>query len=131
MTTAQMVKKLSELDSPILDVYQAFYDVAMIDTIPVEINEVTISKYDEQAFLDVGNAILLLKNRVNKLVELLNKNKLVDMNGDSVSGLDFWQPNRTGIYELKVEFENRINSIEATLEKINEIMILNGLMERK
>ncbi|WP_222860783.1 hypothetical protein [Weissella muntiaci] len=131
MTMDQMAKKISKLNSSTLDMYQAFYNLAMIDEMPTSISEVVATKYNDQAFLDIGSAILLLKNELNQLISTFNLYHLVDIEGNKASGLNFWLPNKIGIEELSGEYEAQLKQIEDAINKMNEIMILSGLLERK
>ena len=71
----------------------------------------------------------MLKNTVNRLVDIFNEYHFVDMDGLKVTGIEYWGTNASGIDGAYNGFNNTLVQIENTLESMVEIMILNGLMK--
>ena len=122
-------KRISGADDTSRQIYQAFYDVGMITDVPAPMNTLNIIEYNEQAFSEIGSALILLKKTVNRLVDIFNEYHFVDMNGNKVTGIEYWGTNVSGIDEAYNSFNNTLVQIENTLESMYSIMILNGLMK--
>lgn len=116
-------------DTVTQQIYKAFYDVGMIEEMPDAQGTLSITTYDEPAFSNIGSALILLKKTVNRLVDIFNEYHFVDMNGNKVTGIEYWGTNVPGIDEAYNSFNNTLVQIENTLESMYSIMILNGLMK--
>jgi hypothetical protein len=116
-------------DTVTQQIYKAFYDVGMIEEMPDAQGTLSITTYDEPAFSNIGSALILLKKTVNRLVDIFNEYHFVDMNGNKVTGIEYWGTNVSGIDEAYNSFNNTLVQIENTLESMYSIMILNGLMK--
>ena len=123
--------RIQASDKVVQQIYKAFYDVGMIEEMPDAQRALSITTYDEPAFLEIGSALILLKNNLNRLVDIFNEYHFVDMEGIQAKGIEYWGTDESGIDEAYNSFNNTLVQIENTLESMNEIMILNGLMERK
>lgn len=123
--------RIQASDKVVQQIYKAFYDVGMIEEMPDAQRALSITTYDEPAFSEIGSALILLKNNLNRLVDIFNEYHFVDMEGIQAKGIEYWGTDESGIDEAYNSFNNTLVQIENTLESMNEIMILNGLMERK
>lgn len=123
--------RIKASDNAVQNIYKAFCDVGMIEEMPDAQGTLSITTYDEPAFSNIGSAIILLKNTVNRLVDIFNEYHFVDMDGNKVTGIEYWGTNVSGIDGAYNSFNNTLVQIENTLESMYSIMILNGLMERK
>ena len=123
--------RIQASDMVMQQIYKGFYDVGMIEEMPDAQGTLSITTYDEPAFSNIGSALILLKNTVNHLVDIFNEYHFVDMDGNKVTGIEYWGSNVSGIDGAYNSFNNTLVQIENTLESMNEIMVLNGLMERK
>ena len=123
--------RIQASDKVMQQIYKAFYDVGMITDVPARIGTLNITEYNEQAVSNIGSALILLKNNLNRLVDIFNEYHFVDMEGIQAKGIEYWGTDESGIDEAYNSFNNTLVQIENTLESMNEIMILNGLMERK
>lgn len=123
--------RIQASDKVMQQIYKAFYDVGMIEEMPDAQRALKLTTYDEPAFSEIGSALILLKNNLNRLVDIFNEYHFVDMEGIQAKGIEYWGTDESGIDEAYNSFNNTLVQIENTLESMNEIMILNGLMERK
>lgn len=128
---SELSGRIQASDKVVQHIYKAFYDVGMIEEMPDAQGTLSITTYDEPAFSNIGSAIILLKNTVNRLVDIFNEYHFVDMDGNKVTGIEYWGTNVSGIDGAYNSFNNTLVQIENTLESMYSIMILNGLMERK
>ncbi|MDU2149608.1 MAG: hypothetical protein E7E58_16550 [Paeniclostridium sordellii] len=128
---SELSGRIQASDKVVQQIYKAFYDVGMIEEMPDAQGTLSITTYDEPAFSNIGSAIILLKNTVNRLVDIFNECHFVDMDGNKVTGIEYWGTNVSGIDGAYNSFNNTLVQIENTLESMYSIMILNGLMERK
>lgn len=126
---SELSGRIQASNKVIQQVYKAFYDVGMIEEMPDAQGTLSITTYDEPAFSNIGSALILLKNTVNHLVDIFNEYHFVDMDGDKVTGIEYWGTNESGISGAYNSFNNTLVQIENTLESMMEIMILNGLMK--
>ena len=124
-------ERISGADDAAQQIYQAFYDVGMITDVPAPMETLSITEYNEQAFSNIGSALILLKNTINHLVDIFNEYHFVDKAGNKVTGIEYWGTNETGISGAYKGFDNTLVQIENTIESMTEIMILNGFNERK
>ncbi|WP_195308067.1 hypothetical protein, partial [Weissella confusa] len=69
----ELPKRISGADDTAQQIYQAFYDVGMITDVPAHIGTLNITEYNEQAFSSIGSALILLKNNLNRLVDIFNE----------------------------------------------------------
>lgn len=122
--------RISGADDTAQQIYQAFYDVGMITDMPAHIETLNISEYNEQAFSEIGSALILLKNNLNRLVDIFNKYHFVDMEGIQAKGHEYWGSDLSGLGESYDDFNGHLVTMENTLRNMVEIMILNGLIER-
>ena len=122
--------RISGADATAHQIYQAFYDVGMITDMPAHIETLNITEYNEQAFSEIGSALILLKNNLNRLVDIFNEYHFVDMDGNKVTGIEYWGSNISGLGESYTDFKSHLVAMENTLQNMVEIMILNGLIER-
>lgn len=122
--------RISGADAIAHQIYQAFYDVGMITDMPAHIETLNISEYNEQAFSEIGSALILLKNNLNRLVDIFNKYHFVDMEGIQAKGHEYWGSDLSGLGESYDDFNGHLVTMENTLRNMVEIMILNGLIER-
>ena len=122
--------RISGADDTAQQIYQAFYDVGMITDMPAHIETLNISEYNEQAFSEIGSALILLKNNLNRLVDIFNKYHFVDMEGIQAKGHEYWGSDLSGLGESYGDFNGHLVTMENTLRNMVEIMILNGLIER-
>lgn len=111
-------------------IYQAFYDVGMITDMPTPIETLNITEYNEQAFSNIGSALILLKNNLNRLVDIFDEYHFVDMEGVQSKGHEYWGSDLSGLGESYDDFNGHLVTMENTLRNMVEIMILNGLIER-
>lgn len=123
-------ERISGADDTSQQIYQAFYDVGMITDVPTPIETLNISEYNEQAFSEIGSALILLKNNLNRLVDIFNEYHFVDMEGIQAEGHEYWGSNLSGLGESYADFNGHLVAMENTLQNMVEIMILNGLIER-
>lgn len=123
-------KRISGADDTANQIYQAFYDVGMITGVPARIVTLNITEYNEQAFSEIGSALILLKNNLNRLVDIFNEYHFVDMDGIQAKGHEYWGSNLSGFGESYTDFNGHLVAMENTLQNMVEIMILNGLIER-
>lgn len=123
-------KRISGADDTAQQIYQAFYDVGMITDVPTPMKTLNITEYNEQAFSEIGSALILLKNTINHLVDIFNEYHFVDMEGVQVKGHEYWGTNVAEIAGAYNGFNNTLVAMENTLQNMVEIMILNGLIER-
>ena len=128
---SELSGRIQASDTVMQQVYKAFYDVGMIEEMPDEQEAISATTYDEPAFSNIGSALILLKNTVNHLVDIFNEYHFVDMDGNKVTGIEYWGTNVSGIDGAYNSFNNTLVQIENTLESMMGIMVLNGLMERK
>ncbi|QIL49849.1 hypothetical protein G7084_00035 [Weissella coleopterorum] len=126
-----IINNLMKADVNVIQLYSALKQAALIDEVPPAIKKPVISEYDEKAHLNLGNAFLLLKNKINDLLKVLYKYDLVDMYGNGVVGIEYWLINALDFKTLKSTYNNQLSVCNKTITKIQEIVILNGLMERK
>ena len=122
--------RISGADDTAQQIYQAFYDVGMITDMPAHIETLNISEYNEQAFSEIGSALILLKNNLNRLVDIFNEYHFVDMEGIQAKGHEYWGSDLSGLGESYDDFNSHLVAMENTLQNMVEIMILNGLIER-
>ena len=122
--------RISGADATAHQIYQAFYDVGMITDMPAHIETLNISEYNEQAFSNIGSALILLKNNLNRLVDIFNEYHFVDMEGIQAKGQEYWGSDLSGLGESYDDFNSHLVAMENTLQNMVEIMILNGLIER-
>ncbi|MCS9990766.1 hypothetical protein [Weissella confusa] len=123
-------KRISGADDAAQRIYQAFYDVGMITDVPAPMETLNITEYNEQAFSNIGSALILLKNNLNRLVDIFNEYYFVDMEGIQAKGHEYWGSNLSGFGESYDDFNGHLVAMENTLQDMVEIMILNGLIER-
>ena len=123
-------KRISGADDTAQQIYQAFYDVGMITEMPAPMETLNITEYNEQAFSIFENALILLKNNLNRLVEIFNVYNFVDMDGIQAKGHEYWGSDLSGLEESYIDFNGHLLAMENTLQNMVEIMILNGLIER-
>ena len=123
-------KRISGADDTAQQIYQAFYDVGMITDIPAHIGTLNITEYNEQAFSSIGSALILLKNNLNRLVDIFNEYHFVDMEVIQAKGHEYWGSNLSSFGESYDDFNGHLVAMENTLQNMVEIMILNGLIER-
>ncbi len=126
----ELPKRISGADDTAQHIYQAFYDVGMITDIPAHIGTLNITEYNEQAFSSIGSALILLKNNLNRLVDIFNEYHFVDMEGIQAKGHEYWGSNLSSFGESYDDFNGHLGAMENTLQNMVEIMILNGLIER-
>ena len=122
--------RISGADGTAHQIYQAFYDVGMITDMPAHIGTLNISEYNEQAFSEIGGALILLKNNLNRLVDIFNEYHFVDMEGVQAKGHEYWGSDLSGLGESYADFNGHLVAMENTLQNMVEIMILNVLIER-
>lgn len=122
--------RIQASDKVMQQIYQAFYDVGMITDVPARIGTLNIMEYNEQAFSNIGSALILLKNNLNRLVDIFNEYHFVDMEGIQAKGHEYWGSNLSGLGESYDDFNGHLVVMENTLRNMVEIMILNGLIER-
>lgn len=122
--------RISGADNTAHQIYQAFYDVGMITDVPARIGTLNISEYNEQAFSNIGSALILLKNNLNRLVDIFNEYRFVDMDGMQAKGHEYWGSDLSSFGESYDDFNGHLVAMENTLQNMVEIMILNGLIER-
>ncbi|MBJ7626909.1 hypothetical protein [Weissella confusa] len=123
-------ERISGVDDTAQRIYQAFYDVGMITDMPTPIETLSITEYNEQAFSNIGSALILLKNNLNRLVDIFNEYRFVDMEGIQAKGHEYWGSDLSGLGESYDDFNSHLVDMENTLRNMVEIMILNGLIER-
>lgn len=123
-------ERISGADDTAQQIYQAFYDVGMITDMPMPMKTLNISEYNEQAFSNIGSALILLKNNLNRLVDIFNEYHFVDMEGIQTKGHEYWGSDLSGLGESYDDFNSHLVAMENTLQNMVEIMILNGLIER-
>ncbi|MCT8392689.1 hypothetical protein D0504_02915 [Weissella confusa] len=123
-------KRISGADDTAHQIYQAFYDVGMITDVPAPMKTLNITEYNEQAFSNIGSALILLKNNLDRLVDIFNEYHFVDMEGIRAKGHEYWGSNLSGLEESYDDFNSHLVAMENTLQNMVEIMILNGLIER-
>ena len=123
-------KRISGADGTAQQIYQAFYDVGMITDMPTPIETLNITEYNEQAFSNIGSALILLKKNLNRLVDIFNEYRFVDMEGIQAKGHEYWGSDLSGLGESYDDFNGHLVTMENTLRNMVEIMILNGLIER-
>ena len=123
-------KRISVADDTAHQIYQAFYDVGMITDVPAPMNTLNITEYNEQAFSNIGSALILLKNNLNRLVDIFNEYRFVDMEGIQAKGHEYWGSNLSALRGSYDDFNGHLVAMESTLQNMVEIMILNGLIER-
>ena len=126
----ELPNRISGADGTAHQIYQAFYDVGMITDMPTPIETLSITEYNEQAFSNIGSALILLKNNLNRLVDIFNEYRFVDMEGIQAKGHEYWGSNLSGLGESYDDFNSHLVAMENTLRNMVEIMILNGLIER-
>lgn len=126
-----IINGLMLADANIIELYSALKKAALMDDVPPAIKKPVISEYDDKAYLNLGSAFLLLRNKVNDLLKVLYKYDLVDMYGNSVVGIEYWRINALDFKTLKSTYNKQLSVCNKTITKIQEIIILNGLMERK
>lgn len=122
--------RISGADNTAQQIYQAFYDVGMITDVPAPMETLNITEYNEQAFSEIGSALILLKNNLNRLVDIFNEYRFVDMGGVQAKGHEYWGSDLSGLGESYDDFNGHLVTMENTLRNMVEIMILNGLIER-
>lgn len=122
--------RISGADNTAQQIYQAFYDVGMITDVPAPMETLKITEYNEQAFSNIGSALILLKNNLNRLVDIFNEYHFVDMEGIQAEGHEYWGSNLSGLGESYADFNGHLVAMENTLRNMVEIVILNGLIER-
>lgn len=123
-------ERISGADDTAQKIYQAFYDVGMITDMTTPIETLNISEYNEQAFSEIGSALILLKNSLNRLVDIFNEFRFVDMEGIQAKGHEYWGSNLSGLGESYDDFNSHLVAMENTLRNMVEIVVLNGLIER-
>lgn len=123
-------ERISGADDTAQRIYQAFYDVGMITDMPTPIETLSITEYNEQAFSNIGSALILLKKNLNRLVDIFNEYRFVDMEGIQAKGHEYWGSDLSGLGESCDDFNSHLVDMENTLRNMVEIMILNGLIER-
>ena len=123
-------ERISGADDTAQRIYQAFYDVGMITDMPTPIETLSITEYNEQAFSNIGSALILLKKNLNRLVDIFNEYRFVDMEGIQAKGHEYWGSDLSGLGESYDDFNSHLVAMENTLQNMVEIMILNGLIER-
>ena len=123
-------ERISGADDTAQRIYQAFYDVGMITDMPMPMKTLNISEYNEQAFSNIGSALILLKKNLNRLVDIFNEYRFVDMEGIQAKGHEYWGSDLSGLGESYDDFNSHLVDMENTLRNMVEIMILNGLIER-
>lgn len=111
--------------------FQSLRDMAMIDTIPTVVNQLTVIQYDDLAFLEIENAFYLLKNAVNQLVKTCGRYNLVDLMGNKPEGIGYFGVNEIAISSLIKTYDSKLSEIEATINKLKEIFELNGLIKEQ
>ena len=99
-------KRISGADDTAQHIYQAFYDVGMITDIPAHIGTLNITEYNEQAFSSIGSALILLKNNLNRLVDIFNEYHFVDMEGIQAKGHEYWGSNLSSFGESYDDFND-------------------------
>lgn len=122
--------RIQASDKVMQQIYKAFYDVGMIEEMPDAQRALKITTYDEPAFSEIGSALILLKNNLNRLVDIFNEYHFVDMEGIQAKGHEYWGSNLSGLGESYDDFNGHLVAMENTLRNMVEIMILNGLIER-
>ncbi len=123
-------ERISGADGTAQQIYQAFYDVGMITDMPAHIGTLNITEYNEQAFSEIGSALILLKNNLNRLVDIFNEYRFVDMEGIQAKGHEYWGSDLSGLGESYDDFNSHLVAMENILQNMVGIMILNGLIER-
>ena len=123
-------ERISGADDTAQRIYQAFYDVGMITDMPTPIETLSITEYNEQAFSNIGSALILLKKNLNRLVDIFNEYRFVDMEGIQAKGHEYWGSDLSGLGESYDDFNSHLVDMENTLRNMVEIMMLNGLIER-
>ena len=123
-------ERISGADDTAQRIYQAFYDVGMITDMPTPIETLNITEYNEQAFSNIGSALILLKNNLTRLVDIFNEYHFVDMEVIQAKGHEYWGSDLSGLGESYDDFNSHLVDMENTLRNMVEIMILNGLIER-
>ena len=123
-------ERISGADDTAHQIYQAFYDVGMITEVPSPMETLNITEYNEQAFSNIGSALILLKNNLNRLVDIFNEYRFVDMEGIQAKGHEYLGSDLSGLGESYDDFNSHLVDMENTLRNMVEIMILNGLIER-
>ena len=126
----ELPERISGADDTAQRIYQAFYDVGMITDMPTPIETLNITEYNEQAFSEIGSALILLKNNLNRLVDIFNEYHFVDMEGVQAKGHEYWGSNLSELGESYDDFNSHLVAMENTLRNMVEIMVLNGLIER-
>ena len=122
--------RIQASDKVMQQIYKAFYDVGMIEEMPDAQRALKLTTYDEPAFSEIGSALILLKNNLNRLVDIFNEYHFVDMEGIQAKGHEYWGSNLSGLGESYDDFNGHLVAMENTLQNMVEIMILNGLIER-
>lgn len=122
--------RIQASDKVMQQIYKAFYDVGMIEEMPDAQRALRLTTYDEPAFSEIGSALILLKNNLNRLVDIFNEYHFVDMEGIQAKGHEYWGSNLSGLGESYDDFNGHLVAMENTLQNMVEIMILNGLIER-
>ena len=122
--------RIQASDKVMQQIYKAFYDVGMIEEMPDAQRALKLTTYDEPAFSEIGSALILLKNNLNRLVDIFNEYHFVDMEGIQAKGHEYWGSNLSGLGESYDDFNGHLVAMENTLQNMIEIMILNGLIER-
>ena len=122
--------RIQASDKGMQQIYKAFYDVGMIEEMPDAQRALKLTTYDEPAFSEIGSALILLKNNLNRLVDIFNEYHFVDMEGIQAKGHEYWGSNLSGLGESYDDFNGHLVAMENTLRNMVEIMILNGLIER-
>ncbi|WP_195226261.1 hypothetical protein [Weissella confusa] len=123
-------ERISGADDTAHQIYQAFYDVGMITEVPSPMETLNITEYNEQAFSEIGSALILLKNNLNRLVDIFNEYHFVGMEGIQAKGHEYWGSNLSELGGSYDDFNGHLVAMESTLQNMVEIMILNGLIER-
>ena len=125
-------ERISGADDTAQQIYQAFYDVGMITDVPAPMETLNITEYNEQAFSNIGSALILLKNNLNRLVDIFNEYHFVDMEGIRAKGHEYWGSNLSELGGSYDDFNSHLVAMENTLQDQDMvgIMILNGLIER-
>ena len=122
--------RIQASDKVMQQIYKAFYDVGMIEEMPDAQRALELTTYDEPAFSEIGSALILLKNNLNRLVDIFNEYHFVDMEGIQAKGHEYWGSDLSGLGESYDDFNSHLVAMENTLQNMVEIMILNGLIER-
>ena len=122
--------RIQPLDSQIQDMYQALFDIYMINKIPdkIIINS-NLPIINSNMYDYCYNSITKIKNKINILLVVFNKNNIVGIDGNEILGVDYWDSNQSGIGQLDNAYDYILSNLENVVSKAIQAMRFNGLMK--